>query len=94
MNFFKHLSLTLLLGAAVATSMTTAAQSNATQSTPWDGKTYQWVDAQGVTHTANLTDKATDPHQIQALLGAVYTDPNVPGQNQHNEYLADGTPCE
>lgn len=94
MNFFKHLSLTLLLGAAVATSMTTAAQSTATQSTPWDGKTYQWVDAQGVTHTANLTDKATDPHQIQALLGAVYTDPNVPGQNQHNEYLADGTPCE
>ena len=93
MNFFKHLSLSLLLGAAVATSMTAAAQSTATQSTPWDGKTYQWVDAQGVTHTAYLTDKATDPRQIQALLGAVYTDPTVPGQNKHNEYLEDGTPC-
>jgi hypothetical protein len=36
MKLLKHLSLTLLLGAAVATSMTTAAQN-----TPWDGKTYK-----------------------------------------------------
>ena len=89
MKLLKHLSLTLLLGAAVATSMTTAAQN-----TPWDGKTYKWIDAQGVEQTANLTDKATDPRQIQALLGAVYTDHTVPGQNKHNEYLEDGTPCE
>ncbi len=89
MKLLKHLSLTLLLGAAVATSMNTAAQN-----TPWDGKNYKWIDAQGVEQTANLTDKATDPRQIQALLGAVYTDPTVPGQNKHNEYLEDGTACE
>ncbi len=88
----KLMSWALLLGAAAGTQMTATAQT--TQATPWDNKTYEWTDAEGITHTANLTDKATDPRQIQALLGAVYTDPTVPGQNKHNEYLEDGTPCE
>lgn len=87
----KLMSWALLLGAAAGTQMTATAQT--TQATPWDNQTYEWTDAEGITHTAKLTDKATDPRQIMALLGAVYTDPTVPGQNQHNEYLADGTPC-
>ena len=57
-------------------------------------KTYTWTDAQGTTHTSKITEKAEDVDQMFALLAAVYTDPEVPGQNYHDEYLSDGTACE
>jgi len=41
-------------------------------------KTYTWSDGQ-VTHTSYLTDTATDPNQIIALLTEVYTNKDIPG---------------
>lgn len=42
-------------------------------------KTYTWYDAAGGIHTSALTDKATDPLQMKALLNKVYTDYTIPG---------------
>ena len=41
--------------------------------------TYTWYDANGGEHTNTLTDKATEPLQMMALLNKVYTDPTIPG---------------
>lgn len=40
---------------------------------------YTWTAADGVSHTSKLTDIATDPYQIVALLQMVYCNPNIPG---------------
>lgn len=45
----------------------------------YDEITYTWTDDGGNTVTSKLTDKATDPYQIIALLEKVYGDPRVPG---------------
>ncbi|MCQ2288072.1 MAG: hypothetical protein MJZ74_03140 [Muribaculaceae bacterium] len=42
-------------------------------------KTYTWYDADGGIHTSALTDRATDPLQMMALLNKVYTDHTIPG---------------
>ena len=93
MKSIKHLSLALLI-AALVPCMPAQAQTTTHSATPWVGKTYNWVDEAGQPHTSLLTDKATDPRQIMALLNAVYTDPEIPGQTKHNEYLANGTYCK
>ena len=48
--------------------------------------TYDWKDANGVVHTSNLTDRATDPRQIVELLKKVYTDPLIPGYIEDISY--------
>ena len=55
----------------------------------YNGYTYTYVDANGVEQTANLTDEATSPEQIKALLKAVYTDQTIPGI--HYAYDFNGT---
>ena len=45
----------------------------------YDAIKYQWTDASGVSHENAITDEATDPYQIIALLKKVYCDPNIPG---------------
>jgi hypothetical protein len=45
----------------------------------FDGMTYQWTDASGVSHENSITEVATDPYQIVALLKKIYCDPNIPG---------------
>jgi len=45
----------------------------------YDAITYQWTDASGATHTSAITEEATDPYQIVALLKKIYCDPNIPG---------------
>ena len=55
----------------------------------YNGYTYTYVDANGVEQTANLTDEATSPEQIKALIKAVYTDPTIPGI--HYAYDFNGT---
>ncbi len=40
---------------------------------------YEWSDAQGVKHEADITQKATDPNQIYELLRKVYCDGQIPG---------------
>ena len=42
--------------------------------------TYDWVNDAGQTCTARLTDVATDPRQIYAMIAKVYTDPDIPGK--------------
>ena len=56
----------------------------------YDAITYEWTDASGVNHTNAITDEATDPYQIVALLKKVYCDPNIPGPWQ-SAYNKDGT---
>ncbi len=41
--------------------------------------TYTWTDGSQVTHTSNITEKATDPYQITALLEEIYTNTQIPG---------------
>ncbi len=61
------------------------------RNTPWDGITYEWTDENGATNSSDLLDVATDPRHMLALFNEVYTNPKVPGQLEHNEYLLDGT---
>ncbi|GEM_PF-1108940 len=44
----------------------------------FEGKTYTWVE-DGVTKEANLTEIATTPKQMIAMLTKIYTDPTIPG---------------
>ena len=56
-----------------------SAQSVVKSKAYYDAITYTWTDDGGNTVTSKLTDKATDPYQIIALLEKVYGDPHVPG---------------
>lgn len=51
---------------------------------------YTWTDANGASHVAKLTDIATDPRQIVALLKKVYCDPNIPGI-KYSGYTSSGS---
>ncbi len=44
--------------------------------------TYNWTDNTGQTHTSRLTDVATDPRQIYAMVAKVYSDPKIPGKHK------------
>ncbi len=59
----------------------------------YDAITYQWTDASGVSHENAITDEATDPYQIVALLKKIYCDPNIPGP-KYSAYKADGVTRE
>lgn len=41
--------------------------------------TYEWTGWQGVTHTSDITEKATSLEQIIALISKIYSDPAIPG---------------
>lgn len=56
-----------------------SAQSVVKSKAYYDAITYKWKGDGGTTVTSKLTDKATDPYQIIALLEKVYGDPRVPG---------------
>lgn len=50
---------------------------------------FTWTDSTGVEHSNLLTDKATDPDHILALIAKVYATPEIPGtilqqRNQQN----------
>ena len=45
----------------------------------FEGITYEWTDDTGATHNSNLTEVATDPNQIIAMLKEVYTNKTIPG---------------
>lgn len=55
----------------------------------YDAITYEWTDANNVTHTSAVTELATDPYQIVELLRKVYCDPNFPGPT-YNGYDRNG----
>ena len=80
------LTATLLLLSIAATNAATIEQMKTTQSFDYSKFTYEWTDSLGVTHTAKLTDKATDPRQIMALLAEVYINDGIPGQHYAYSY--------
>ena len=55
----------------------------------YDAITYEWTGDDNVTHTSSITEEATDPHQIIALLTKVYCDPRLPGPT-YTAYDEDG----
>ena len=55
----------------------------------YDAISYEWTDATGVSHSNAITDEATNPYQIVALLKKVYCDPNIPGP-RYTAYDQDG----
>lgn len=58
--------------------------------TNFDYKSYEYTYIEdGVEKTAKLTDVATTPEQMKALIKAIYTDPTIPGA--HYAYDFDGT---
>lgn len=54
----------------------------------YDNYTYTWTDDNGDEHTSPYSEIATDPNQMIALLKAIYTDKNMPG-NYYRGYTAD-----
>lgn len=58
---------------------------------PCEGKTYQWVDENGVTRTAPYLETATNehPNQMKALVASLYADPTIPGQKSFGYYYTD-----
>ena len=46
---------------------------------------FTWTDSTGVEHSNLLTDKATDPDHILALIAKVYATPEIPGTIYSNE---------
>lgn len=58
-------------------------------STFFAGKDYTWTDAEG-THTSKLTDPATKPEQMIAMVKKIYTDPEIPG-NLKRGFATDGS---
>ena len=85
-NFFGYTiaALFLLLGV-----MTADAQPVVHPKAYYDAITYTWTGADGVTHENAITEEATDPYQIVALLKKIYCDPRLPGPHQ-SAYDKDG----
>ena len=84
--------LRFILGALCLTGCMMAAygQSAVHPKSYYDAITYEWTDANNVTHTNAITEEATNPRQIVALLKKVYCDPRLPGPT-YNGYKANGT---
>ena len=84
--------LRLLLGALCVTGglMVASAQPAVHPKSYYDEITYEWTDASNVTHTSAITEEATDPYQMVALLKKVYCDPRLPGPT-YTAYTQNGT---
>ena len=84
-------AVTLLSIAGLLSANGTVYNENTTKVTQFDysNYTYTYIDANGVEQIAHITDEATSPEQIKALIKAVYTDPTIPGI--HYAYDFNGT---
>ncbi len=56
--------------------------------------TYNWTDGAGQSHTNAITDVATNPYQIVAMLKEIYTNRNIPGTKSLPDNLSSGTTVE
>ena len=83
--------LALLVAAAYSTSAT--AQSKLISEQECKQITFTWTDKSGKTHTSNLSETATEPEHIFALIKEVYTNPKVPGI-LYGGFKADGVTRE
>lgn len=75
----KITNLMLALAAVVCFSATLKADPVVKPKAFYLGKSYTWTNANGGTVTSNLTDEATDPRQIMALLKYLFTNKDIPG---------------
>ncbi len=75
----KIFNLMLVLTAVAYFSATLKADPVVKPKDFYSGKSYTWTNANGGTVTSNLTDEATDPRQIMALLKYIYTNKEIPG---------------
>ena len=91
MNLFFRFSLMVML--CLLSARSALAQETALSFAQYEAITYDWYDAQNTKHTSKLTDVATDPYQIVALLRTAYCDPRVPGP-LYNGYAQNGTDRE
>ena len=80
-----------LIASALLFTVTWAA--TAQTADPCEGKTYQWVDENGVTRTAPYIETATNehPNQMKALVASLYADRTIPGQKRFAYYYTDGS---
>ncbi len=80
-----------LIASALLFTVTWAA--TAQTADPCEGKTYQWVDENGVTRTAPYLETATNehPNQMKALVASLYADRTIPGQKRFAYYYTDGS---
>ncbi len=88
----KRLLYLLIAWLAVIGSQQAMAQSkNTWTKTQYDalGEIVKWTDSEGVSHSNLLTDVATDPAHIMALLKEAYSNSNVPGI-LYGGYTSDG----
>ena len=87
----RFLLVAMITVAGMLTSHATVYHETTTKVTHFDysGYTYSYIDANGVEQTANITDEATSPEQIKALVKAIYTNPSIPGI--HYAYDFNGT---
>lgn len=84
-NFLRLFAAMFMMLGFISTQAQTAVHPKAY----YDAITYQWTDASGVTHENAITDEATNPYQIVALLKKIYCDPNIPGPT-HSAYNQNG----
>lgn len=86
----KKMKQVILLIAALC-AINFAAKSQSTNLDYSDPKfDFTWTDENGEQHTNHLTDKATDPHHILALIAKVYATPEIPGTIYANEVEKSG----
>ena len=87
----KNLYTSLLMTCCVALSASANVYHEQTSKvTNFDYSTYEFTYVEdGVTKTAKLTDEATTPEHMAALIKAIYTDPTIPGI--HYAYDFNGT---
>lgn len=91
MKYLIRFSLLVML--CLLSTRSAWAQNAALSFAEYEAITYEWTDAQGASHISKLTDVATDPYQIVALLRFAYCDPRVPGP-YFNGYAQNGTDRE
>ncbi len=50
---------------------------------------YSWTDKAGTEHVSNLTERATEPEQIKAMITLIYTNPDFPGKKYSSPVIGD-----
>ena len=54
---------------------------------------YTWTSKDGVEHVSNLTERATEPEQIKAMITLIYTNPDFPGKKYSSPVAGDDDNC-
>ena len=54
---------------------------------------YTWTSKDGVEHVSNLTERATEPEQIKAMITLIYTNPDFPVKKYSSPVAGDDDNC-